>query len=76
MSLHRGKGGANLTFGAFGVVGVCASALGHEFLGLSEREKERSEERERAVPLYKTPARRIKCYIHVFHYFGENYTTL
>ena len=41
MSLHRGKGGASLTFGAFGVVGVCASTLGHEFLGLSEREKER-----------------------------------
>ena len=38
MSPSWGKGGASLMFGAFVVVGVYASTLGSEFLGLCDKE--------------------------------------
>lgn len=73
MSPSWGKGGASLMFGAFVVVGVYASTLGSEFLGLCDKEIGGKGKR---CPFYKTPACRIKFYIYGFYYFGENYMVL
>ena len=73
MSPSWGKGGASLMFGAFVVVGVYASTLGSEFLGLCDKEIGGKGKR---CPFYKTPACRIKFYVYGFYYFGENYMVL
>lgn len=73
MSPSWGKGGASLMFGAFVVVGVYASTLCSEFLGLCDKEIGGKGKR---CPFYKTPACRIKFYIYGFYYFGENYMVL
>lgn len=73
MSPSWGKGGASLMFGAFVVVGVYASTLGSEFLGLCDKEIGGKGKR---CPFYKTPAGRIKFYVYGFYYFGENYMVL
>lgn len=73
LSPSWGKGGASLMFGAFVAVGVYASTLGSEFLGLCDKE---IGEKGKRCPFYKTPACRIKFYIYGFYYFGENYMVL